>query len=781
MSNLAAGWRYVRQVGGALALAGAACACQSGPPPPPPADSWLMTRLLDPGPGRTADERRLRAALAAPAPPAQRFRQLRRLSIYLSHSATPDSGAGLLRAAARLGTVLHPPLPLELANIHSRLARLHWRHQHYDSARLASLKAAQVLAAAFPDSAAWATFRTLDGRAGAVGVSLASNYANAGLAWRAEGRLPAALHCYDLARRAYQCAPNTAPQKLGGLAWVHTLYAEALQEQDEPALAAGHYEQALAVLRTQRRYNWADAMQEWAATLPGYAPHLLPTAPHYLRALATEEQPELRRRLQAHPRDRDLLTYASTLALVEAQACLVAQDSATTRVLARAATLLPRLRQAAGPEFRVELGYYGLAAQLTQLQAGWAQATGQPTAAHYATRTQAYYDSAGAFASRTRLGMALAREWLRQRNYPAAATLLRPLSRHYAQAQEPQALSQALYLLAGAYARQGRYDSAFQAQGRAVALADTLRGRQQRAAVAEAEARFRSSLQALRIWELTQAEARQQHQKQVAWLGAGLLLLLLGGATAALLVARRLAGRLRAARATQNRLYTVIGHDLRTPLTALEGLATLLDYYSQPALASSGDLREVAAEVRHTTGRLTGLLNNLLYWAASQSGELAYQPEALDAAALLHESAALYAPAAHARQVAVAVEVPPGLPALWADYNMVLTQLRNLLGNALKAAPPGSAITLAARPGQGGLVLAVADAGPGLSAAQRSALQAGPGPSGLSPRQPGQRGTGLGLPLVRQLAQRQQGGFWLESGPGPGTTACLLLPLAPAG
>ena len=750
-------------------------ACQPEPAAPAPAAAWLTTRLLDPGHGRTRDLYRLRAALAAPADAPTRFRQLRRLGIYLSHSATPDSALAPLRAATRLGAALRPALPLEQANATSRLAELHWRHQRYDSARLAFLDAARALATAFPTCAAQATFHTLDGHSGTVGVSLAGSYANAGLAWQAEGKLPAALRCFDLARRAYQCAPDTAPQKLGGLAWVHTLFAETLQEQGEAALAAGHYEQALGVLRTQRRYDWFDAMQEWAATLQGYAPYLLPAAAPHLLALAAEEQAALDQALRARPRDRDLLGIASDLALLEAQAGAVLPDTAAG-ALARAAALLPRLRAAAGPEFRAGFGYYALAAQLAQLQAGRAQTRAQPlVAARYAAQAQAYHDSVAEPVRRARLGQLLAREWVRQRNYPAAQALLRPLSHQQAQARELQALRQTLALQARAYAGRGRYDSAFRAQTRADALADTLRGRQQRAAVAEAETRYRTSLKEIRIRELTAEEARQRRQGRWAALGMGLLLLLLGGVAYALLVTRRLARRLREARATQDRLYSVIGHDLRSPLAALGGLATLLDYYRQAGAADPTALDEVTTEVRQTTGQLAALVDNLLHWAASQSGELAYQPEALGAAALLHEVAALYAPEARARRVALAVAVPPGLPALWADLNMVRTQLRNLLGNALKVAPPDSAITLAAH-ADVSVVLTVADAGPGLNAAQLAALETSNTPTGLAPRLPGQRGTGLGLPLVRQLARRQHGRFWLESTPGQGTVAHLALP-----
>ena len=776
-------WATIGRAAWGLALA--ASACQPTSPPAPPAEPWLQGRLLDPGAdpttGRAADVRRLRVALAAPASAKQRFWQLRRLGIYLSFSATPDSGMAPLVAAAQLGQAWPNQFPLAQASVYSRLAQLHWHRQRYANARHYYLQAAQLLATAFADSAAVAATRQLDGLPLTAGVALAGNYANAGQTWRAEGRLPAALACFDQARRAYQRVPDAANSKLSGLAWVHTLFAEALKEQNEPELAAWHYEQALAALRTLRRFDRPDALREWAATLTDYRPQLIASSPPHLLALATEEQADLRRRLRAEPLNRDLLASASTLALLEAQAYLVQRSRATAPALARAAVLLARLRTAAGPEFRAELGYYGLAAQLTQLQAGWNQvapASPPHQALAYAAQVRAYLDSVAEPGRRARLSLALANEWARQHDYTAAEGLLRPLSQRYARAQEPQALRQALHLLAQSYAAQGRYDSAFRAQSQANVLVDTLHGRQQRAAVAEAETRYRTSLKEIRIRELTAKEAWQRRQNRLAWLGASMLALLLGGVGYALVVTRRLAHRLREARATQDRLYAVIGHDLRTPLTALEGLATLLDYYRQPGLADPALLEEVTTEVRQTTSRLTGLLDNLLFWAANQSGELAYQPEALDAAALLHEVAALYAPAAKARQITVQVSPLADLPPLWADHNMVRTQLRNLLGNALKAAPANSAITLAARAAGPNVELTVTDTGPGLSTAQLATLAAAS--AGPAPRQPGQRGTGLGLPLVRQLAQRQQSAFWLESAPGQGTTACLALPKAGA-
>jgi len=383
-------------------------------------------------------------------------------------------------------------------------------------------------------------------------------------------------------------------------------------------------------------------------------------------------------------------------------------------------------------------------------------------------------------------------EWLAaKKRWAEAMPLLRTAIRLGQELGMPQQQAYAYRHLANALAAQNQGQAAFKSLLQMVEITDTLQSAERREAIARLQVSFDTERKEGRIKALTQQQLLQQaearRQRQQLWALAAVLAAVglgLGGATWLALRLRRSRAQLAAqneelaqARATQDRLYSVIAHDLRSPLVAFTGLADMVrTYREQGELAA---LDELTGEVGQTAERLTGLLDNLLHWAASQTGELAYRPETLDATALLHDTAALYAPAARARQVTLSVEAAPELPDLWADYNMTLTQLRNLTGNALKVAPKGSTLVLAAQPGPAdGVELLVRDAGPGLTAEQLAALNT----KGM-PALPGgrrQRGTGLGLPLVKQLAARQQGVFRLESVPGQGTTARLLLPAATA-
>ena len=305
--------------------------------------------------------------------------------------------------------------------------------------------------------------------------------------------------------------------------------------------------------------------------------------------------------------------------------------------------------------------------------------------------------------------------------------------------------------------------------------------------------RFESNLQTIqqkartRELELQAAAAAERNAAQRRLLRGGaaaLAALLLGLAGLGWLVGqlRRSRAALAAARASQDRLYAIVAHDLRGPVTALAGVAGQLEHYvARQDLAS---LQRLPPLVHRAVAGVNGLLDNLLSWAAAQTGELRARPEALPAAELLAEVAALYAPVAAGKDIALALDpaaAPAGL-AVWADRNMTRTILRNAVGNAVKFTPAGGRVTLSAHAGAaaGRTVLAVHDSGPGLPPAELAAWASG---AGELVRRAGSRnepGTGLGLRLAQTFAQRQGGAVRLASLPERGTAFELDLPAAGA-
>jgi two-component system heavy metal sensor histidine kinase CusS len=208
-----------------------------------------------------------------------------------------------------------------------------------------------------------------------------------------------------------------------------------------------------------------------------------------------------------------------------------------------------------------------------------------------------------------------------------------------------------------------------------------------------------------------------------------------------------------------------VSHELRTPLTSMKlGLANLLDGVVgglEPAQ------RTALARVQSELERLIALVNQLLEMARLDAGAVVPRSEPVELAPLARSVAESLAPLAAERGIDVRVE---GAGTVRADPSMLRRVLLNLLDNALKFAPAGSAVTV--RVGPRGL--RVEDHGPGLDpdVAFRSFRQGA---------QDGVRnpGVGLGLAIVKRLIELEGGSVRIERpASGSGTILAVELPAA---
>ena len=239
---------------------------------------------------------------------------------------------------------------------------------------------------------------------------------------------------------------------------------------------------------------------------------------------------------------------------------------------------------------------------------------------------------------------------------------------------------------------------------------------------------------------------------------------------------------LREVAASKDRLYAIVAHDLRGPVTSFVGVTELIEFYLRQG--DEKGLRRLPALVRQSAQSLNGLLDNLLSWAVSQNGELVSQPESLPVNELFAEIEELYRTTAEAKQIQLSTPVLPDLDLrVWADRNMTRTILRNLVGNAFKFTPGGGQIALTAHPAPDGnsILLSVTDSGRGMAAEQVQALLHHGAPQPMVPAvsRNTRSGTGLGLPLCRAFVERLHGTLSLQSVPGEGTTVWVKLPAQP--
>ncbi|QIX62007.1 sensor histidine kinase [Hymenobacter lutimineralis] len=344
-------------------------------------------------------------------------------------------------------------------------------------------------------------------------------------------------------------------------------------------------------------------------------------------------------------------------------------------------------------------------------------------------------------------------------------------------------------LLAELYAAAGQYPTAYQWQTRFQTLNDSLNARRQLATLAAWESRYTLRDKQQQIVQLTQHTQEQTTRNRLLLAGLGALGLVLAGGSllywqlrrsrqalarnhAALHSATTQVARLAAAK---DRLYTIVAHDLRGPVTAFVGVAELIEFYHREN--NQEGLRNLPGLVRQSASSLNHLLDNLLHWAVMQSGELQLQLEAVEAGEVLRECAGIYSTLAHARNLTLTVDAPATPLYSQVDRNMLRTILRNLTGNAIKFTPVGGSITLSAFAASATeIVFCVHDTGAGMSATQVEQLMA---PLAQPPVPAHNRtGTGLGLVLCRAFVARLQGRLHVASVPGTGTTVQVSLPRA---
>ena len=226
--------------------------------------------------------------------------------------------------------------------------------------------------------------------------------------------------------------------------------------------------------------------------------------------------------------------------------------------------------------------------------------------------------------------------------------------------------------------------------------------------------------------------------------------------------------RLRAA------LIGSVSHDLRTPLASIK--ASISDLADPGLLLSDDDRATLLRTTEEETDRLTRLVTNLLDMSRIQAGALVPHTSATPLDELIGAVAGRLGPTLGEGRLTV--EIADGLPLADVDYLLVEQVLSNLLENAARYTPPGTAVTVrAAAVGDDEVEVAVVDHGPGVAEQERERIfdqfyrlrAEGQGPVG----------TGMGLAIVKGIAEAHGGRIWVEATPGGGATFVLRLPVSP--
>ncbi len=279
-----------------------------------------------------------------------------------------------------------------------------------------------------------------------------------------------------------------------------------------------------------------------------------------------------------------------------------------------------------------------------------------------------------------------------------------------------------------------------------------------------------TNLEKDRLIKEKKIEAQESLKRQLILaiiLGSIILLLILS----MYLIVRRTSGKLKELNGTKDKLFSIIGHDLKGPLNSLTAFSSLLINHADKL--TKEEIKHLSADLDKSLKNLMALLENLLEWSRSQTGSIDFKAERFDINAVVEENLELLKGLADIKKISLRNE-DQGETFVSAHRYSINTVVRNLLANAIKFTKEGGSITVSLTVGKY-ITLAVQDTGVGMAPATlQSLFQLGSKTSTLGTAK--EKGTGLGLILCKDFVEKNGGTIHVESTEGVGSKFYFTVP-----
>ncbi len=218
--------------------------------------------------------------------------------------------------------------------------------------------------------------------------------------------------------------------------------------------------------------------------------------------------------------------------------------------------------------------------------------------------------------------------------------------------------------------------------------------------------------------------------------------------------------------AEKDKFFSIIAHDLRSPLSSFLGFTELM-VEDLPNMKLE-NLQEMAVSMQSTAESLYRLLENLLQWAKIQRGMVTYDPEVFSLLKIVNESLTMVQELVQRKNITIHCDIPAGLE-VFVDSNILQTVLRNLISNAAKFTCKGGSISLAAKASDSQQIeVSVSDTGIGMSPEMLNHLFEINNKLNHKGTE-GEQSSGLGLILCKELVEKLGGRIWVESQEGVGS------------
>lgn len=224
--------------------------------------------------------------------------------------------------------------------------------------------------------------------------------------------------------------------------------------------------------------------------------------------------------------------------------------------------------------------------------------------------------------------------------------------------------------------------------------------------------------------------------------------------------------------AIKDKLLSIIGHDLRSPISSLKGLVDLL----KNSTLTEQQIRHFSNLMSTSLVSTSHLLDNLLFWAKSQMEGIHVNARSFDLQPVVRQNRDLVKGRAEEKGVLLVTE-EAGMPLMvYADEIMVDMVIRNLVENAIKFSRSGDTVNISAHMKSHLATITIQDTGLGIQPEDHAKIfnrSISYTTSGTSR----EKGSGLGLSLCKELVEKNGGRIWFESEPGKGTFFAFTLPV----
>ncbi|MDX9768808.1 MAG: PAS domain S-box protein [Tenuifilaceae bacterium] len=225
------------------------------------------------------------------------------------------------------------------------------------------------------------------------------------------------------------------------------------------------------------------------------------------------------------------------------------------------------------------------------------------------------------------------------------------------------------------------------------------------------------------------------------------------------------------ANALKDQLFSIIGHDLRSPISSINQLVEILNAHWSDW--DEETIRSTLDTLKTTSSETYKLLVNLLEWANAQRTD-SFKPTQVDLSQLVDDVLTLMKSTAKGKRIAIEKNLLDKAM-VFADEEMIKTALRNLIGNSIKFTPSGGKVIIDMNENSNTYLVSVYDNGVGIAVKDQQLLFDNAA-TVTTPGTNNEKGTGLGLKLVKKFIDKNSGEIFIESEPGVGSKFSFTLP-----